>query len=450
MIKKIYKKLPNGIKNKIIYMSSYMPLRFIYGKQFREWCDFIKKSEKWHKDEISEFQIRKLKDTLSTAYKYTSYYHRLFDECGFNPEGFRYFDQLNCVPYLTKKLIQDNIDSMVNTELDKSKMLYYTTAGSTGIPMGMNKNESDKVKEAAFVDYIWKTTGYHHNARIAVLRGGYTGDRGIIARDGNRLLVSTYDMSESNMMEVYEGIKNFKPQFLHVYPSAVNMLSEYILESELAPINTIRCIYTASENLYGYQRDNIEKAFDCKVVDFYGHTEHACMAKQINDESGFVKGYSVLWQYGYAETIPDKDSDLAEIIATSFDNTAMPLIRYRTMDYVKNPKGIDGRISFESIEGRAQDFIFTSSGRKISIAAINMHNKVFDHVSQFQFFQERYDECILKVVRKPEYCENDEAGIMHIIGGKLGEGISLDIEYVESIPLTKSGKFQFMDQRLKF
>lgn len=441
-IKSIYNCAPKRVRKMAVLLTSYLPIEAIYGKEYIKWKNWLKDSEGYREDQIMEFQMRKLKETLITAYDCTDYYHKLFDDYGFNAREFRQFDQLKTIPYTTKTIIQNNIESMVNNKLDKKRMLYYTTGGSTGIPMGMYKNGSDKVKEAAFVNHIWRTMGYHHFDKMMVLRGAYSGDGGVIKKEGNRLLISTYDMNEDNMDEIYRAIREFRPKFLHVYPSAASMLAEHILLKKLPGIPSIKAIFTASENLYGFQKEQMEKAFGCRVFDFYGHTEHACMARQTD------RGYETMWQYGYTEMRDDEGTDNAEIVATTFDNTAMPLIRYRTMDIVKEPLGCSGRYCFDSIEGRAQDFILTSSGRKISIAAINMHDEVFDNVHQFQFSQSEIDECVLKIVRKAGYGEADEKAIKSKIGGKLGGGVVLNLKYVKDIPRTKSGKYKFMDQRI--
>lgn len=439
---------PESLKKKVVSLSSYLPLEIIYGKNYIEWSKWLDVSDSWSQDRIRAFQIAKLKDTFGIAYNCTPYYRRLFKSCGFNPSEFRYLDQMEKIPYLTKQIIQENIDSMVNVHLDKKQLLYYTTGGSTGLPMGMYKNVSDKVKEAAFVNYIWKAKGYRYNSRIAILRGAYYGESGLFTRVGNRMLISTYHMTEENMLDIYQAITKFRPEFLHVYPSAIYSLCKYMLENKLGPIPTVKCIYTASENLYPYQRESIEEAFECDVFDFYGHTEHACMAKQ---DSG---GYLALWQYGFTELLYGNSGDrmeddtLAEIVATTYDNTAMPLIRYKTMDFVTHGTDDNGKVFFKDIEGRRQDFIITSTGRKISIAAVNMHDEIFEHVLQYQFYQDDVNKCILKIVKKTGFNKEDAMNIRQEMEKKLGNDILMQMEYVDEIPRTRNGKYKFLDQRL--
>ena len=109
--------------------------------------------------------------------------------------------------------------------------------------------------------------------------------------------------------------------------------------------------------------------------------------------------YHVLPFYGYAELI-GKDGRIVtesgqagEIVGTSFIMSATPFVRYRTRDFAVL-KGSEcpacGRPYqiWERIEGRLQEFILTAAGRYISMTAINMHDDIFDHIKQFQFFQE--------------------------------------------------------------
>lgn len=39
------------------------------------------------------------------------------------------------------------------------------------------------------------------------------------------------------------------------------------------------------------------------------------------------------------------------------------------------------------------------------MTAINMHDEIFDHVRQFQFYQDRVEECVLYIVRNEQYTE---------------------------------------------
>ena len=73
---------------------------------------------------------------------------------------------------------------------------------------------------------------------------------------------------------------------------------------------------------------------------------------------------------------------------------------------------------------------------------------MFDNVRQFQFYQEKPGEVILKVIPKDSYNANDTTRIRCELMEKLGEDTSLEIVFVKEIPRTSKGKFKFLDQKL--
>jgi phenylacetate-CoA ligase len=140
-------------------------------------------------------------------------------------------------------------------------------------------------------------------------------------------------------------------------------------------------------------------------------------------------------------------------VATGFYNFAMPFIRYKTMDLAthtnqKSPDGFNYRL-FKRIEGRLQELIVTSTGRLISMTAINMHDETFDNVRQFQFYQDTPGKLILKILPNKNFSNVDLQRIYDNLKFKLGHDTELEIKLVDSIPRTKSGKLRFLDQKLE-
>ncbi|HNB58188.1 MAG TPA: phenylacetate--CoA ligase family protein, partial [bacterium] len=135
-------------------------------------------------------------------------------------------EDIKKIPFLTKELILSNKDSMVGSNYSKSKLLYYSTGGTTGIPMSFfNEKGVSRSKEFAFMTSQWKRVGYQVNDRIVTLRGNVIPS----AKNQvfweyepikNRLILSTYHMNENSLTTYIEKIRQFKPQFIHTYPSA--------------------------------------------------------------------------------------------------------------------------------------------------------------------------------------------------------------------------------------
>ncbi|MDR1091894.1 MAG: hypothetical protein LBL79_12540, partial [Prevotella sp.] len=136
---------------------------------------FIEQSEYASEQKRLDYQMRKLQETCQYAYKNIPYYKKLFDESGFNADKFKYFDYLEKIPFLTKEMIQKNISDLVSTVLPRRELYYFTTGGSTGIPMGLYHGWSMAVKERAYINNMWQRVGYEPGKRLAILRGQFTG-----------------------------------------------------------------------------------------------------------------------------------------------------------------------------------------------------------------------------------------------------------------------------------
>ncbi|MGC9337898.1 MAG: hypothetical protein ACP5EQ_07380, partial [Candidatus Cloacimonadia bacterium] len=93
---------------------------------------FLEKSQYWSHDEILNYQLDKIKTLLIHAYETTSFYQKRCDDSGFDPYYMRYHDDLTKIPPLTKKDLQENIESMRSKSYSDRDVHRDATGGSTG------------------------------------------------------------------------------------------------------------------------------------------------------------------------------------------------------------------------------------------------------------------------------------------------------------------------------
>ena len=168
--------------------------------------------------------------------------------------------------------------------------------------------------------------------------------------------------------------------------------------------------------------------------------------------------YHIFPEYGIVEVIGrdgqpvEEPGVMGEVVATNLTNYVCPLIRYRTMDLATAAEGTCtcGRQYplLERVEGRLQEFIVTKNRRLISMTSVNTHSDVFDNVMQFQFYQERAGEVLLRIVRKPGYNDQDTEYILRELEKKFEGDVDVTISFVTEIPRTRRGKYQFLVQEL--
>ena len=422
-------------------------------KRYLEWLQFLKNSENWSKEQIDDYQFAQIKEIINLAYQNTRGYRELYLNSGITPETIKTIDDIHKVPFVERETIRDNLnDFHIPTRWEQ----YITTGGSTGIPFGMYRDRIAFAKELASKAYQYYRIGWKEGDRQLVFRGLPIKSRKHIVfyPRFNELRCSSYHFTPEIMESYRKKAFEYKPDWIRCYPSSGYIFARFIKENKLAfpPLKGILC---ASENLYSFQKDLLHETFGCRVFSHYGHYEMAALA-------GFCEHqdtYHVLPQYGYTELIGKdgklvtKPGEIGEIITTSFIMRAVPFIRYRTSDLaVLQGWGCPncGRPYqiWSSVEGRLQEFIITGSGRYISMTAINMHDNIFDHIKQFQFFQEEKGKLCFRFIPRETCNYSVVQDIKSRLMVKFGDDIDLKMEPVADIPLTKRGKHRFLIQRL--
>ena len=82
------------------------------------------------------YQLKKVQQLLAYAYEHTRYYRNLFDKNNIKPWDVQSLDDMKKIPVLTKDIVRDNLQDMISDVIPKDKLIYVTTGGSTGKPLG--------------------------------------------------------------------------------------------------------------------------------------------------------------------------------------------------------------------------------------------------------------------------------------------------------------------------
>jgi len=460
-LRKIYNSSPPFIQNigRRVYPHFKKPIW--KNPEFLKWYNFLQESQWWSRKKLEEYQMQQLEKLLKHAYKNIPYYRGVFNKRGLKPKDIQGLDDLKKLPFLTKEIIQNHQSDLIARNYPKSKLQYATTGGSTGIPMGfyIEKNISS-AREKAFMLTQWNRVGYKFGDKSVILRGDVIqyaskGKFWKISPANGNLILSSYHMTDENLPKYIKKIREFKPNFIQAYPSAITILARFMEGNNIQHFPNIKAILCGSENLYPWQRELLEEIFQCQVYSWYGHSERAALA----GECEVSTYYHIFPEYGIVELIHknkeqeiNKNNEVGEIVATGLNNFVFPFIRYRTMDLAvpETTKCKCGRNYplLKRVEGRLQEFVVTKTGRLISMTAINMHSNVFNNLKQFQFYQDKRGEATFNIVKKESYTNCDTRYIRKELQKKLGKDMKLIINPVDYIPQTKSGKFRFLIQKL--
>jgi phenylacetate-CoA ligase len=433
-----------------------LPARFCYGPQFYPTFKLLEQSQHWSEDRLKEFQLSKLRIMLRHSYKHVPYYRRLFRDAGFDPERVRDVKDLRALPLLDKETVRANIKEFLAENIKPRQMLYFTTGGSTGTPLAVYNLRHAGGREWGFMLAQWARVGFHYTNRRAILRGWPVKNKQHWRYEASErgYAFSNFHMTPENVSEYARVMRDKKIPYLHSYPSAIIDFARHLKNLRLEPPR-FRAIFASSENLYAGQREFIESFFGARLFSWYGHTEDLILAGECEASNN----YHIFPEYGVAEVIKEdgadaeREGEMGELIGTTLDNFAMPLIRYRTDDWaVIGPRACACGRKYELLKetrGRwHQEMLIGKLDNLISMTALNVHDEAFDRVQQLQFYQREKGKVELRIKRRPDYTERDSRRILAALEEKMGDTMEISLSFTDEIPLSPRGKFRFIIQEL--
>ncbi len=434
-----------------------LPMEVCYGREFAPTLALLRASERWSEEQLREFQIKKLRTILSHAAKNVPYYRKLFRKIGFDPAEVRAVKDLRVLPLLDKETVRENINDLLAENIKPSQRLYFTTGGTTGIPLGVYNMRAAGGREKAFMFTQWARIGFHPTEPRAILRGTPIKNPRHWRYDAyeRSFMFSNFHMTAENIAEYARVMKAKRLAYLHSYPSAVIDFARHLENQGIEP-PVFKTILASSENLYPGQRQFIESFFGCRLFSWYGHTETTILAGECERSNE----YHIFPEYGVAEVIREDglaaegEGETGELVGTSLDNFAMPLIRYRTDDWAivgstSCPCGRNYRLLKETRGRWHQEMLVGKLDNLISVTALNVHTNVFDRALQIQFYQQEKGKAELRIKRKKDYSDRDSQRILAALAEKIGDTMEITLSFPQEIAPTPSGKFRFVVQELK-
>jgi len=448
-LKRLIKKLPYSVQQSVKYIYGAIPPSIRYGKVFWETYKFLEISQWWSREKLEEYQIQQLKELLHHAYENVPYYRKALDERGLKPKDIQEFNDLRKLPYLTKDIFKEHFNKFVAKNIKLNSLSISHTSGTSGKPLQFYTDESIMQRELAYIYHQWSRVGVEPGVPMVQLRGATIERKKPIDYDPMRKVLRLSPRIDNKEIASYyiEKINQFGAKFLHGYPSAIAIFALLIKQHGFSVPFKLNAVLFASEAVYLWQREITEEVFKCRIFSHYGIAEQVVLAGDCEN----TYYYHCIPQYGITEI----DTENNEIIGTGFLNNINPFIRYRTTD-VASQSSYSGCSKcgrqyipiFSSVEGRLEDFIITPKEVLISPAVITHPFKDFKTIKNSQIVQGNVNEVILKIV---PWDDCDQTILMEELkllcqGFQtiLGSDMNIRAEIVESIPLSKTGKFKWI------
>jgi phenylacetate-CoA ligase len=444
---RVYEAAPQPVKSVVGRAYRALPSRLRHGRAYERFQREAAASESWTPEDMAKYQLQAVKESLLAAYE-SSFYRERFQAAGVNPAKLESLVQLRDYPLLTKQDLIASREEMVNPRFGASDRLYITTGGSSGVPVGFYLQKGvSRPKEQTYLEAQWSRRGYRVGDKVAVVRGMVTSSKargGISYYDATRnwLVLSSYHLTPERVGEYVQALNQFRPRHLHMYPSAALLLARLLEQTgkklDFQPVSVL----CGSEKLTLEAQTYLEGVFGASVFHWYGHSERAVLAGQ-----GRQSNLLHFWPgYGYVEFVEPNEEGFQEVIGTTFHNHVMPLVRYRTGDYVKLAPAGSGEWlwpAVEAVAGREHEFLVSATGRQISLTAINMHDRIFDGLCAVQFYQAVPGRAELRYQIGPGWT-GAVGGIHDGVLRKLGDDFELELREVKEVEKTSAGKHKWL------
>ncbi len=289
-------------------------------------------------EEIRAIQNEKLVKQVKHVYENVEYYRNLMDEKGVAPEDIKSVDDLHKLPFLTKADLREAYPyGLLATDL-KNCVRIQSTSGTTGRRVVAFYTQKDvDLWEECCARAIMAVGGTNEDVcQVAYGYGLFTGGAGL--HGGSHKVGSlTLPMSSGNTERQIQFMRDLHSTILCCTPSYAAYIGETLKEMGLTPedIDLKAGIFGAEPWTEEMRRD-IEKSLGIKAYDIYGLTEIS--GPGVSFECEEQSGMHINEDHFLAEIIdPDTGEVLpegskGELVFTSLDKEAFPLLRYRTRD----------------------------------------------------------------------------------------------------------------------
>ena len=315
--------------------------------------------------ELEKLQVKRLKETINIAI-HTPFYSKILKERNLSADSICSIEDVRKLPFTTKEDLRNNYPfGLVATDM-KNVVRLHSSSGTTGNPTVICHTQKDldnwanRVARCLYMVGIRDTDVFQNTSGYGMFTGGLGFQYG-----AERLGALTVPAAAGNSLRQIKFITDFGTTAAHAIPSYATRLAEVMTEIGIDPKKDtkLKTLVIGAEPHTDEQRKRIEELLGVKAYNSFGMSEMS--GPGVAFECTYQNGLH-LWEDCFIleivdpETLePVEDGEIGELVLTTLDREAMPLIRYRTRDLTRIipgpcPCGRTHR-RIDRIKGRSDD-----------------------------------------------------------------------------------------------
>lgn len=289
-------------------------------------------------EQIKKIQDEKIVKQVKHVYENVRYYRNLMDSAGVTPDDIKGVDDIKKLPFLSKADLRAAYPyGLLGTDL-KNCVRIQSTSGTTGKRVVAFYTQKDiDLWEDCCARAIVAAGGTKGDVcQVAYGYGLFTGGAGLNG-GSHKVGCLTLPMSSGNTERQIQFMMDLNATILCCTPSYAAYIGETLAEKGYKPEdNKLKAGIFGAEPWTEEMRKSIEKSLGIKAFDIYGLTETSGPGVAFECEE--QTGMHINEDHFYAEIIDSDTGEVlpegqkGELVFTSLDKEAFPLLRYRTRD----------------------------------------------------------------------------------------------------------------------
>ena len=319
------------------------------------------------RETMTALQNERLVKQVKHVWDHVPYYRNLMEQKGVTPDDIKTIDDLHKLPMISKADLRDAYPYGLMGAPLKDCVRIHSTSGTTGkrVVAFYTQNDIDLWDDCCARAIVAAGGTKDDVCQVSYGFGLFTGGAGLNG-GSHKVGCLTIPMSSGNTDRQLMFINDLKATILCCTPSYAAYLGERMQEMGMGPDDiSLKAGIFGAEAWSEEMRQNIEKTMGIKAYDIYGLTELS--GPGVSFECSEQSGMHVNEDHFIPEIIdPDTGEVLplgeeGELVFTSLDKEAFPLLRYRTKDIccLSREKCSCGRtlIKMKKPRGRSDDML---------------------------------------------------------------------------------------------
>ena len=417
----------------------------------------LERSQWWPREAIEADRVARLRGFLADAGTRVPYYRELFARHGFDPATVQSLADLARLPLLGKPEIRANADRIKAD--GHGPLSRYNTGGSSGEPLIFFIGKDRVTHDVAAK---WRATrwwGVDIGDPEMVVWGSpiELGAQDWVRRMRDKVLrtqlLPAFEMSDAKVDGFIAAIRRQRPRMLFGYPSALTHIARHAQKRGVAMDDLgIKVAFVTSERLYDDQRATIARVFGCGVANGYGGRDAGFIAHECPSGGLHLTAEDLIVEIIGPDGRPVPDGQPGEIVTTHLATRDFPFIRYRTGDVAVLDTAAcacgRGLPLIKEIQGRSTDFVVAADGTVMHGLALIYILRDLPGVQSFKIVQESLESTTVQLVVDERFERARCGDIVTAFQRRLGAGVAVDLQFVDSIAPEKSGKFRYVVSRV--